>query len=182
MGLRALQKLWPLGLMVVLAGCEAAANETLTLPPVEVTFRFEVNGNVLQDGQAYTATSMNTIDLTQALAERGGYRKNEVTRALVTGATLIRIQPVLTDLADLLTETRLMLSASGLNDTEVAARTGFPDESEAALAPRSGIDVTAFVQQPFFRAKLRLVPRNPNPQEQYVYEVRLTLQIQVEGV
>lgn len=182
MGLRAYPWLWLLGLVLVLAGCEAAANETLTLPPIEVSFRFEVNGNALQDGQAYTATATGSVDLTQALAERGGYRKTEVTRTLVTAATLTRIQPVLTNLADLLTEARLLLTASGVNDTEVASRTGFPSETEAALSPRTGIDVTAFVQQPSFGAKLRLVPRNPNPQEQYVYEVRLTLQVQVEGV
>ncbi|BBM71977.1 hypothetical protein [Rhodothermus marinus] len=171
-----------LAFTLVLAGCEAAASERLTLPEIEVSFRFEVSGNALTDGQPYTATSVNTVDLMTALQQRGGYTKNEVVAATVTAAEIERVQPALTDLSELLSEARVLLTASGLSDLEVASRTGFPDDETASMAPRSGADITAFVKKPAFGAKLRLVPLQPDAGETYVYEVRLTLRVQVEGV
>ncbi|WP_243664027.1 hypothetical protein [Rhodothermus marinus] len=124
-----------LAFTLVLAGCEAAASERLTLPEIEVSFRFEVSGNALTDGQPYTATATNTVDLTTALQQRGGYTKNEVVAATVTAAEIERVQPALTDLSELLSEARVLLTASGLSDLEVASRTGFPDD-ETARWPR----------------------------------------------
>ncbi len=172
----------PALLMLVLAGCEAAGNERLTLPDIEVTFRFEVNGNALTDGQAHTATATNTVDLTPALQQRGGYTKSEVVAATVTAAELERIQPTLTDLSALLSEVRVLLTASGLSDLEVASRAGLPDDEVATLSTRSSTDIAAFVKNPAFGAKLRLVPNQPEPTETYIYEVRLTLRVQVEGI
>ena len=171
-----------LAFTLVMAGCEAAASERLTLPEIEVSFRFEVSGSVLTDGQPYTATAVNTVDLTTALQQRGGYTKSEVVAATVTAAEMERIQPPLTDLSELLSEARLLLTASGLNDLEVASRAGFPDDETAALAPRSSADIAAFVKKPAFGAKLRLVPLQPDAGETYIYEVRRTLRVQVEGV
>lgn len=167
---------------LILAGCEAAANERLTLPDIEITFRFDVAGNVLSDGQPYTAIATNVIDLSAALQQRGGYTKNEVVAATVMAAEIERIQPTLIDLAELISEARILLTAAGLNDLEVAARTGFPNDEIAPLAPQRGVEVSAFVKKPTFGAKLRLVPRQSDAHETYRYEVRLTLRVQVEGV
>ena len=169
-------------LALVLAGCEATASERLTLPDIEVAFRFEVDGSELTDGQPYTVTATNTVDLAAALQQRGGYTKNEVVAASVTAAKIERIQPTLTDLSELLSEARVLLTASGLSDLEVASRTGFPDDEVASLAPRSTTDVTAFIKKPTLGARLQLVPLQPDASETYIYEVRLTLRVQVEGL
>ncbi|MDQ7040895.1 MAG: hypothetical protein Q9M35_08130 [Rhodothermus sp.] len=169
-------------LVLLLAGCESVTSERLTLPDITLSFRFEVDGSVLTDGQPYTATAINTADLMAALQQRGGYTKNEVVAATVTAAELERIQPTLTDLSALLSEVRVLLTASGLSDLEVASRTGFPDDEVATLSTRSSRDIAAFVKSSAFGAKLRLVPRQPDPTETYIYEVHLTLQVQVEGI
>ncbi|SHK80556.1 hypothetical protein [Rhodothermus profundi] len=174
---------WGLALLVLmLSGCEAAGTERLTLPEIEVSFRFEINGNALTDGQPATIIAVNTVDLAPALQQRGGYTKSEVVAATVTAAAIERIQPLLTDLSEVLSEARVLLTAPGLNDLEVAGRAGFPDDETASLAPRSGTDVAAFVKKAAFGAKLHLVPLQPAPDEHYIYEVRLTLRVQVEGV
>ncbi len=168
--------------LLLLAGCESVTSERLTLPDIEVTFRFEVNGNALTDGQAHTVTATNTVDLTPALQQRGGYTKKEVVAATVVAAELERIQPTLTDLDALLREVRVLLTAEGLTEREVAVRTGFPADETASLSPRSDTDVAAFVKKTALGAKLQLVPLQPDPSETYIYEVRLTLRVQVEGI
>jgi hypothetical protein len=120
--------------------------------------------------------SENRVDLTSQLE---GFSKSEILSATVVSATLFRRQPVEANLGELMDAVALQLDAAGLSRAQVAGLQGLPDDNEATLDLASTGNVTGFVRAPTFGAVLNFTGLDAND---YVFEVRLRLRIQVEGV
>ncbi len=172
----------PVGVLLLaflLAGCDAvddlAGNNTLTLPPISVTFRFAGNA---PGGGDLTFVSSVQEDLADELRANGS-QKGEVVGATLRSATVTRIQPVGQNLSALMNSAELWLAPSGGSLVSVGTMPSPPadDEGSFSLADR---DLASIITAPQFGAELAL--RGLAPGTTYVFEVTLDLRVVVEGI
>lgn len=169
-----------LAVLLLASGCDTldTGSTPITLPPKEVTFRFELSADDLAAGQTATIPSLTTQDITELLRQ-DGFTKAEIISAGVRQATLRRVQPLNVDLG-FLQEVALQVTAEGLPAVTVAAATN-PSGNRVELTADADQEIGAYLARPAFGTALRLTPEQV-PDEQFVFEVTLTLRVQVEGV
>ena len=169
-------------IVLLLTGCDAVdtGSGSLVLQPKEAVFRFSFSTDVVQTGQPSDIPSDNTVDLTSALSA-DGFTKAEVLGARLTSARLERINPLGVEIS-FLDDANVLLTAAGLSSTSVATQTTFPAGRSVNLNVVSGTSLSAPITRPSFSAILRITPNTLLANEDYILEVKLSIEIEVEGV
>lgn len=173
--------------LTALSGCDSA----LTDPDVvilthELTrsgdgspVRFSFDADDVTVGQSTVLRCGCTVDLDPWLASQG-FSRDDLVAATVQSATLTKISPPLERL-DFLDSAVLRFEAAGLQATEVATRSVFPDAIDVALNPVAGRSVLAFASRDEFEPVLVIEAADLQAGALYELDVEVTLRLELEG-
>lgn len=165
-----------------LVGCDTleVGGEEIILPnPVEVSFEFMRDvDNSLSAGSTLELASEGSASVDGRL---GGFARDEIVRARLTGAQLTRGFPQ-RNLSELIQGAELRLSASGLPAVTVATLETPPSAATAQLQPTSqAANVGTYLAQPSFTATLVLTTQSLEP-DTYDFEVELAFEVTLSGL
>ncbi len=172
----------------VLAGCDAAGEETRTLvlqPEVledrqgrDISFTFM--SDAFPVGQLEDIACGCAIDLGPYLQAQG-FSKADIVSARLESARLVLLFPI-SERFDFLDEAILKFEADGLSATEVANRSEFPASREVELNVLANRDVTGFLVRNDFEVILQIDARALEPSEDYEMVLVMTFRLEVEGL
>ena len=159
-----------------LAGCDTADGGNVFLSPRDVSFSFQTSGGSLSVGQPATVSSTGSVSLQGRL---DGFSLGEIVAARVTGARIRRLSPLGESLGTLIQSAQVSVVAGSAQ--QVASGSGFNTTTPSAPTDltTTGADVASILRQAEFSGRMALTPAKA---VDGIYEVTLTLAIEVEGL
>ena len=173
-----------IGLLAVaflMAGCDSAMEDSITLQPKTITFEFpNFTDEDVEDG-TIELSAESPKDLSDQL-RNDGFERGDVVGATISETELVRIGPLQqAKLLPFLNEAELRLNAPGQSSITIGTRTGFnPDESTTSLNTTDQ-DVADFVRAESMDADLTLRVEDIDDAPPRV-NARVTFVVEVEGV
>lgn len=165
-------------LIMVPSGCDTLdpGRESL-VTETDVSFEFRTTAEQLSGGTVIS--SETNLDVADALAEIG-FAKADIVSAEVVGAQLRQVQPLTATLGDVLSSATLRLSAGG-NEASVAQTSSFGSGSTTEMETMGG-NIGAFVRASSAAVNLQALPTGDLESGAYVFSVRLSIRLTLEGV
>lgn len=173
--------------LLALTGCDSGLtdpdvvilNHELTRSGDGSAVSFAFNANNVTVGQTAVLRCGCTVDLDPWLASQG-FTRADIVDATVKSATLTMLFPV-TERVSFLDNAILRFEAAGLQPSEVATRSSFPDARETSLTPVSGRSVAAFASKDEFEPVLVIDAASLKAGADYEMTVSVTLRLELQG-